>query len=126
MLANAAQTGEKSKARPASMMAGRVFYEEVRHVRNNPKCKPYLPGQQAVMYAKRGDTRFYCLLDPLQDDMKSSLCQAMRRSFCLAKKPDGTLVTLPGQPDGKAWPRCKRTDTDAAVMQELSVADYWQ
>ncbi|HNW87259.1 MAG TPA: BppU family phage baseplate upper protein [Candidatus Limiplasma sp.] len=61
------------------------------------------PGQQDALYARKGDTRIYCLLIDLRDGAEEVTVPADAQVILTGTKPDGTVFTLNGLPqEGRA------------------------
>lgn len=61
------------------------------------------PGQQAALYARKGDTRIYCILAALREGSEEVEIPTDATVILTSTKPDGTVLTLPGLPeDGRA------------------------
>lgn len=57
------------------------------------------PGQQDAMYARRGDTRIYCVLAAFRDGAEEVTIPASASVLLTSTKPDGTVLTLEGKPE---------------------------
>ncbi|HNX63441.1 MAG TPA: hypothetical protein PKN45_12435, partial [Candidatus Limiplasma sp.] len=57
------------------------------------------PGQQDAMYARRGDTRIYCVLAAFRDGAEEVTIPADATVILTSTKPDGMVLTLKGKPE---------------------------